>query len=51
MTLAGERRTITGGTAALSILKADSKRRHKGRAFPLTRRLRGHHDFPRVSWG
>jgi hypothetical protein len=21
------------------------------RAFPLTRRLRGHHDFPRATWG
>ena len=30
---------------------SDSKRCHRGRAFPLTRRLRGHHDFRRVTWG
>ena len=39
------------GTAALHILKADGKRCRKGRTFPLTRRLRGHHDFRRVTWG
>ena len=39
------------GTAALHILEADSRRCRKGRAFPLTRRLRGHHDFRGATWG
>ena len=34
-----------------SLQVSDGKQCHRGGAFPLTRRLRGHHDFRRVTWG